>query len=123
MKEKPKRDQRTYELFNKYSLDIFASLLLPVVEEMGDPYILKPCVSGVRGYPPKIMAVIVALCEYSNTGYRRTYSLLRGNPTLLAKLGLSSMPSKSTIGAAYKSIPKDYLSRLNTDGGILLVYI
>ena len=113
MKEKPKRNQHAYELFNKYSLDIIASLLLPLVKELGDPYTLKPCVSGVRGYSPKIMAVIVALCEYSNHGYRRTHSTLRGNPTLLAKLGLSSIPSKSTIGAAYKRIPKEYLDRLN----------
>lgn len=113
MNEKPKRDQRAYELFNKYSEDIFVSLLLPVVEEMGDPYTLKPCVSGVRGYPPKIMATIVALCEYSNAGYRRTHSMLHANPTMRARLGLPGIPSKSAIGAAYKRMPKDYLDRLN----------
>ena len=115
--KKPKRDQRAYELFNKsygkYSLDLIVATLLPAVERMGDPYILKPCVSGVRGYPPKAMVIIVTLCEYSNVGYRRTHALMCKNRTLLGKLGLSTMPSKSTIGDAYQKMPKDYLNRLN----------
>lgn len=113
MKKKPRRDQRAYELFNKYSLDLIVATLLPAVEMMGDPYVLKPCVSGVRGYPPKAMAIVVALSEYSNVGYRRTHALMCKNHTLLGKLGLSQMPSKSTIGDAYQKIPKYYLNKLN----------
>ena len=64
MTEKPKRDQRAYEACNKYSTGVLAAKMMAAVDRLGDPYANKPCVSGVRGYPPKVMAVVVALCEH-----------------------------------------------------------
>ena len=100
MTEKPKRDQRAYEVYNKYSTGVPAAKMMAAVDRLGDPYTNKPCVSGVRGYPPKVMAVVVALCEHWNVGYRRTAATLRTNGDLHKKLGLTSVPSKGTIGNA-----------------------
>ena len=113
MKEKPKRDQRAYEIYNKYSTGVLVAKMMAAVERLGDPYTNRPCVSGVRGYPPKAMVVVVALCEYWNVGYRRTASTLRNNGDLLRRLGLTRVPSRGTIGNAYRRIPKQYLHDLN----------
>ena len=111
MTEKPKRDQRAYEVYNKYSTGVPAAKMMAAVDRY--PYANKPCVGGVRGYPPKVMAVVVALCEHWNVGYRRTAATLRTNGDLRKKLGLTSVPSKGTIGNAYRRIPKPYLQALN----------
>ena len=112
-KPKPKRDQRAYEMYHRYSAGMLAVMMLAAVERLGDPYTLLPCVSGVKGYPPKVMAVVVALNEYWNCGYRRTSANIRSNGDLLRKLGLDNAPSKSAIGTACKRVPKQYLHDLN----------
>ena len=116
-KRKPKRDQKAYELYNKpygkHSLDMLVVILMDIVEQLGDPYTLKPCVSGVRGYSPKVMVVVVALGERWNGGYRRTSANLRSHGDLLKRLGLPRAPSKSAICAACKGMPESYMHELN----------
>lgn len=113
MTEKPKRDQREYEIYNKYSTGVLVTKMMVAVERLGDPYTNRPCVSGVRIYPPKTMAVVVALCEHWNVGYRRTAATLRSHGDLLKRLGLARVPCRSTIGNAYRRIPRQYLHDLN----------
>ena len=59
------------------------------------------------------MAVIVALNEYWNVGYRKTHSTIRSNRGLLERLGLDTVPSKSAIGRACRKVEDQYLHRLN----------
>ena len=59
------------------------------------------------------MAVIVALNEYWNIGYRKTHSTIRSNKGLLERMGLDTIPSKSAIGRACRKVEDQYLHRLN----------
>ena len=99
--------------YGEYPLDMLVVILMDIVEQLGDPYTLKPCVSGVRGYSPKVMVVVVALGERWNGGYRRTSANLRSHGELLKRLGLPRAPSKSAICAACKRIPESYMHELN----------
>ena len=86
---------------------------MEAVNELDEPYTIKPCVSGKLGYSPKTMVVIVSLCEYWNAGYHRAHSSVKGNRSLPEKLGLDTAPSKTTIGNAYQKIPESYFHKLN----------
>ena len=68
----------------------------------------------MTAYPPKAMAVVCILMEAKARTYRKMVSHLRINRSLAMKIGLSKIPSKSTIWRAYGMIPEPYLREIHT---------
>ena len=105
---------------NTYSPDLLVNILIEAVNELVKLYPITSCVTGKPGYPPKAVVVIVALCEYWTAGYRKVHLSLRANRSLLEKLGLVTIPSKTTIGNTYQKIPESYLHKLT---GVIIGHI
>ena len=62
-KKDNKRDQRAYDLFQKYRFTVVLFVVTRIAGMMDAPYRIRPSVSGPRGYPPRAMAVIVFMLE------------------------------------------------------------
>ena len=88
--------------------------ILRIVEDLGDPYRAKPGLGGMTAYPPKSMAVVCILMEAEARTYRKMVGHLRISPNLVRRVGLSRIPSKSTIWRAYGLIPEPYLREVHT---------
>ena len=88
--------------------------ILRIVEDLGDSYRAKPGLGGMTAYPPKSMAVVCILMEAKARTYRKMVGHLRINPNLVRRVGLSRIPSKSTIWRAYGLIPEPYLREVHT---------
>ena len=112
--KKRKRDQRPYELVQQHLSGLILNTILKVVEDLGYPYQAKPGLGGMTAYPPKAMAVVCILMEAEARTYRKMVGHLRINPNLVRRVGLSRIPSKSTIWRAYRLIPELYLREVHT---------
>ena len=112
--KKRKRDQRPYELIQQHLSGLILNTVLKIVEDLGDPYQAKPGLGGMTAYPPKAMAVVCILMEAETKTYRKMVGYLRMHPDLVSRIGLSGIPSKSTIWRAYGMIPEQYLREIHT---------
>ena len=92
---------------------LILNTILKIVEEVGDPYQVKPGLGGMTAYPPKAMAVICIMKEAEMRTYRKMTGYLRMNPDLVRKIGLSKVPSKSTMWRACGMIPESYLREVH----------
>ena len=108
-----KRDQRPFGMVERHLSGLILNPILKIVEEMGDPYQANPRLGGMTAYPPKAMAVIHIMKEAEMKTYRKITGYLRMNPSLIRRLGLSMVPSKSTMWRAYGMIPKAYLRKIH----------
>ena len=72
-------------------------------------YSVKSSVSGICGYAPWSTAVITFMMDETYQGMVRH---LNAHRKILEKLGLNSMPSKSTIHRASERIPKSYYRQM-----------
>lgn len=63
----------------------------------------------MTAYPPKAMATVCILMEAEMRTYRKMVGYLRMHPDVVRRIGLSSVPSKSTIRRAYGIVPASYL--------------
>ena len=104
-----KRDQRPFDMVQQYLPGLILNAILETVGEMGDPYQAKPGLGGMTAYPPKAMAVVCILMEAEMKTYRKMVGYLRMHPDIVHRIGLSRVPSKSTIWRAYGMIPEPYL--------------
>ena len=68
----------------------------------------------MTAYPPKAMAVVCIMMEVEVKTYRKMVGYLRMHPDLVSRIGLSGIPSKSTIWRAYGMIPEQYLREIHT---------
>ena len=84
------------------------------MEDLVDPYRVKPGLGGMTVYPPKAMTVVCTLMEAEARTYRKMVGHLRMNRSLAMKIGLLKIPSKSTIWRAYGMIPEPYLREAHT---------
>ena len=112
--KKRKHDQRPYELVQQHLPGLILNTILKIVEDLGDPYQAKPGLSGMTAYSPKAMAVVCILMEAEARTYRKMVGHLRMSRSLAMKIGLSKIPSKSTIWRAYGMIPEPYLREVHT---------
>ena len=112
--KKGKCDQRQYGLVQQRLPGLMLGTILGIVEDLGDPYRAKPGLGGMTAYPPKSMAVVCILMEAEARTYRKMVGHLRINPNLVRRVGLSRIPSKSTIWRAYGLIPEPYLREVHT---------
>ena len=112
--KKGKCDQRQYDLVQQRLPGLMLGTILRIVEDLGGPYRAKPGLGGMTAYPPKSMAVVCILMEAEARTYRKMVGHLRINPNLVRRVGLSRIPSKSTIWRAYGLIPEPYLREIHT---------
>lgn len=103
-----KRDQRAYDLFQKYRFTFILFVIIRIANKHEEPYLLRPSVSGVHGYPPRAMVIIVFMMEELHLTYRGVTGYLNAHHQTLKKLGLNKVPSKSTIHRASVRIPESY---------------
>ena len=112
--KKRKRDQRQYDLVQQHLPGLILGTILRIVEDLGDPYQANPGLGCMAAYPPKSMAVICILMEAEARTCRKMVGHLRINPNLVRRVGLSRIPSKSTIRRADGMIPEAYLREVHT---------
>ena len=106
---KEKRDQRSYEIVQKYRSGLFLNVLISIIGELPDPYTVKAGVGGMMAYSPKMMAAVCFMLEFERTTYRSMADRLRSNHSMAKKIGFASAtPSRSTISRAYGLIPESY---------------
>ena len=79
------------------------------MQDLGDPYHVKPGLGGMTAYPPKAMAAVCIITEAERKTYRKMVGHLRNNRDIVIKIELHRIPSKSTIVRAYGLIPDQYL--------------
>ena len=108
-----RRDQRPFDMVQQHLSGLILNTILKIVEEVGDPYQVKPGLGGMTAYPPKAMAVICITKEAEMRTYRKMTGYLRMNPDLVRKIGLSKVPSKSTMWRACGMIPESYLREVH----------
>ena len=104
-----KRDQRQYDLVQQYLPGLILNTILGIIRELGDPYNAKPGLGGMTAYPPMAMAAVCIMLEAERTTYRKMVGMLRNNHAMATKMGLTKIPSKSTIARSYGLIPEWYL--------------
>ena len=104
-----KRDQRQYDLVQQYLPGLILNAILGIIRELGDPYDAKPGLGGMTAYPPMAMAAVCIMLEAERTTYRKMVGMLRNNHAMATKMGLTKIPSKSTIARSYGLIPEWYL--------------
>lgn len=108
-----KRDQRAYDLFQKYRFTFVLHILIIIVNKLDEPYTLKPSVSGVHGYPPRAMAIVIFMMEELHLTYRGAVGYLNGHCEKLKAIGLDKIPSKSTIHRNSAKIPDGYYRQMH----------
>ena len=104
-----KRDQRQYDLVQQYLPGLILNTILGIICELGDPYDAKPGLGGMTAYPPSAMAAVCIMLEAGRTTYRKMVGIPRNNHAMATKMGLTKIPSKSTIARSYGLIPEWYL--------------
>ena len=107
------RDQKTYDLFQQYRFTFVMFVIVRIAGNLEAPYSLKPSVSGVHGYAPRSMAVIVFMMEELHLPYRGMVGYLNAHRKTLEKLGLNNVPSKSTIHRVSARIPESYYRQMH----------
>ena len=108
-----KRDQRVYDLYQKYRFTFVLNILILIVNKPDEPYTLKPSVSGVHRYPPRAMALVVFMMEELYLTYRGAVGYLNGHRDKLKAMGLNKVPSKSTIRRNSAKIPDGYYRQMH----------
>ena len=108
-----RRDQRPFNIVQQYLPGLILSTILNAIKEMGDPYQARPGLGGMTAYPPKAMAVVCIMMEAEMKTYRKMVGYLRMHPDLVSRIGLSGIPSKSTMWRAYGLIPESYLREVH----------
>ena len=108
-----KRDQRQYNLVQQYLSGLILNTILGIIHELGDPYVAKPGLGGMAAYPPMAMAAVCIMLEAERTTYRKMVGMLRNNHAMATKMGLTKIPSKSTIARSYGLIPEWYLVQVH----------
>ena len=88
---------------------LILNTILGIIRELGDPYVAKPGLGGMTAYPPMAMAAVCIMLEAERTTYRKMVGMLRNNHAMATKMGLTKIPSKSTIARSYGLIPEWYL--------------
>ena len=109
-----KRDQRQYDLIQQYLPCLIPNTILRIVNDLDDPYAVRPGLGGMTAYPPKAMAVVCIMMEAEMKTYRKMVGYLKMHPDTARRMGLSGIPSKSTIWRAYGMIPEPYLREIHT---------
>ena len=104
-----KRDQRQYDLVQQYLPGLILNTILGIICELGDPYDAKPGLGDMTAYPPMAMAAVCIMLEAERTTYHKMVGILRNNHAMATKMGLTKIPSKSTIARSYGLIPEWYL--------------
>ena len=108
-----RRDQRPFNIVQQYLPGLILSTILNTVKEMGDPYQARPGLGGMTAYPSKTIAVACIMMEAEMKTYRKMVGYLGMHPDLVSRIGLSGIPSKSTIRRAYGLIPESYLREVH----------
>ena len=100
-------------MVQQYLPGLILNAILEAIKEMDDPYRAKPGLGGMTAYPPKAMAAVCILMEAEMKTYRKMVGYLRMHPDIVRRIGLSRVPSKSTIWRAYGMIPEPYLREVH----------
>ena len=106
---KKKRDQPHHDLAQQYLPGLILNTILGIIRELGGPYDAKPGLGGMTAYPPMAMAAVCIMLEAERTTYRKMAGIPRNNHAMATKMGLTKIPSKSTIARSYGLIPEWYL--------------
>ena len=109
-----KRDQSRHDLVRRYQPGLILNTILGIICELGDPYVAKPDLGGMAVYPSMAMAAVCIMLEVERTTYRKMADILRNNHAMATKMGLTKIPSKSTIARSYGLIPEWYLVQVCT---------
>ena len=59
----------------------------------------------MTAYPPMAMGIVCIMLEAERTTYRKMVGMLRNNHAMAAKMGLTKIPSKSTIARFLRADP------------------
>ena len=108
-----RRDQRPFNIVQQYLPGLILSTILNTIKEMGDSYQARPGLGGMTAYPPKAMAVVCTMIEAEMKTYRKMVDYLRMHPDIVSRIGLSWIPSNSTMWRAYGLIPESYLREVH----------
>ena len=108
-----KRDQRSFDMVQQHLPGLILNTILEIIKEMDDPYQARPGLGGMTAYPPKAIATVCILMEAEMRTYRKMVGYLRMHPDVVCRIGLSKVPSKSTIWRAYGMIPESYLRKIH----------
>ncbi len=84
-----------------------------IIRKLGDPYDARPGLDGMTAYPPMAMGIVCIMLEAERTTYRKMVGILRNNRSMETKMGLTKIPSKSTIARSYGLIPEWYLVQVH----------
>ena len=109
-----KRDQGQYDLIQQYLPGLILNTILKIVNDLYEPYAARPGLGGMTAYPPKSMATICIMMEAEMKTYRKMVGYLRMHPDTVNRMGLTKIPSKSTIWRSYGMIPEPYLREVHT---------
>lgn len=114
MTSEAKRDQRAYDLVQGRLPDLILAKIVGIVRELDEPYAIRPGIGGLRGYPPRAMAVACVIRDAERKTFRGMAGLLHCNRDLAERIGFEGgTPAKSTINDAYSAIPESYLYRIH----------
>ena len=96
-----KCDQLQYDLVQQYVPDLILNTILRIVNDLDEPYVVRPGLGGMTAYPPKATAAACILMEGERKTYRKIVGHLWNNRDTAMKIGLRRVPSKITIARAY----------------------
>ena len=114
MTETKKRDQRSFDLVQRYLPGLILATVVRIVNGMDEPYTLNPGVGGKNGYLPRTMAIVCIMLEAERRTYRKMVGYLHADREAARKMGLTdNIPSKSTICSSYSLIPESYLKEVH----------
>ncbi len=109
-----KRDQRSFDLVQRYLPSLILATVVRIVNGMDEPYTLNPGVGGKNGYLPRTMAIVCIMLEAERRTYRKMAGYLHADREAARKMGLTgNIPSKSTICNSYSLIPESYLREVH----------
>ena len=100
-------------MVQQYLPTLILNTILEIVQDLDDPYRVKPGLGGMTAYSPKAMAVTCIIMEAERKTYRKIVGHLRNNHDIVMKTGLRNIPSKSAIARAYGLIPDWYLMEVH----------
>ena len=113
-KDKPKRDQRAFDLIQQFLPALMLDTIIKMVKELPEPYAVRAGLGGLAAYPPRTMAIICILLEAERTTYRKMAAKLVANHELAKKLNLANRtPTKNTIWRAGCNIPESYIGLMH----------
>jgi len=108
---KYERDWKGYERYRRDEVNLFLNKAKNLVESNPAPW--NPQKIGQPPYPPKAMVILLLLKTWLGMDYRSISAYLRALPDQRIKIGLSRVPSHTTIRNHMLRLPETYLRRLN----------